>query len=91
VLITTRWTAAWVEIAVEDDGPGFPETLLDELGAPFLSTRDGTDGHMGLGAFIAKTLLERTGAVVRFDNRPLSAGGGARVTARWKNPVFRST
>lgn len=91
VTITTRWTAAWVEIAVEDDGPGFPETLLDELGAPFLSTRDGTDGHMGLGAFIAKTLLERTGAVVRFDNRSLSAGGGARVTARWKNPVFRST
>jgi two-component system sensor histidine kinase RegB len=91
VLITTRWTAAWVEIAVVDDGPGFPETLLDELGAPFLSTRQGTDGHMGLGAFIAKTLLERTGAVVRFGNLPSSAGGGARVTARWKNPVFRST
>lgn len=91
VLITTRWTAAWVEVAVEDDGPGFPDTLLDELGAPFLSTRDGTDGHMGLGVFIAKTLLERTGAVVRFDNRPPSVGGGARVTARWKNPVFRST
>lgn len=91
VVISTRWTAAWVEVTVQDDGPGFPDTLLDELGAPFLSTRGSTDGHMGLGVFIAKTLLERTGAIVRFDNRPPSAGSGARVTARWKNPVFRST
>ncbi len=35
---------------------------------------------MGLGFFIAKTLLERTGARVEFRN---GKGGGAIVAARW--------
>jgi two-component system sensor histidine kinase RegB len=91
VTVTTRWTRDWVEVEVADDGPGFPETLLDELGSPFVSTRAGSRGHMGLGTFIAKTLLERTGAVVRFDNRPANEGTGAQVTVRWRNPVFRDT
>jgi len=42
----------------------------------------GRTGHigMGLGFFIAKTLLERTGAQVTFQNgRPR----GAVVSARW--------
>lgn len=91
VTVTTRWTRDWVEVEVADDGPGFPETLLDELGSPFVSTRAGSHGHMGLGTFIAKTLLERTGAAVQFGNRPPPDGGGARVTVRWRNPVFRDT
>jgi two-component system sensor histidine kinase RegB len=45
---------------------------------------------MGLGVFIAKTLLERTGATVTFGNRPV-AGGGAAVSVRWPNPVFKAT
>jgi two-component system sensor histidine kinase RegB len=44
---------------------------------------------MGLGVFIAKTLLERTGATVTFGNR--QAGGGAAVSVRWPNPVFKAT
>jgi two-component system sensor histidine kinase RegB len=36
---------------------------------------------MGLGFFIAKTLLERTGASVEFRNG--RRAGGAIVTARW--------
>jgi len=91
VTVTTRWTRDWVEVEVVDDGPGFPETLLDDLGSPFVSTRAGSRGHMGLGTFIAKTLLERTGAAVHFGNRLAADGGGARVTVRWRNPVFRDT
>jgi two-component system sensor histidine kinase RegB len=91
VSVTTRWTRDWIEVEIADDGPGFPEMLLDELGSPFVSTRAGSRGHMGLGTFIAKTLLERTGAVVRFTNRPPAEGGGARVVVRWRNPVFRDT
>jgi two-component system sensor histidine kinase RegB len=94
VLIVTRWTAAWSEVEVSDDGPGFSEALLDELGTPFISTRQGVEGHMGLGVFIAKTLLERTGAAVSFGNRPGSedgAQGGALVSVRWPNPVFKAT
>jgi two-component system sensor histidine kinase RegB len=88
--IVTRWTTEWSEVEVSDDGPGFSEALLDELGTPFISTRQGEEGHMGLGVFIAKTLLERTGATVIFGNRR-SAAGGAAVAVRWPNPVFKAT
>jgi two-component system sensor histidine kinase RegB len=90
VRIVTRWTTEWSEVEVSDDGPGFSEALLDELGTPFISTRQGEEGHMGLGVFIAKTLLERTGATVTFGNRN-SGGGGAAVSVRWPNPVFKAT
>jgi two-component system sensor histidine kinase RegB len=56
------------------------------LGEPYLTTRpaaeDSRTGHvgMGLGLFIAKTLLERSGAVVRFANGP---GQGANIQAQW--------
>ncbi len=90
VLIATHWTTEWSEVEVSDDGPGFSESLLDELGTPFISTRQGEEGHMGLGVFIAKTLLERTGATVTFGNRS-SGGGGAAVAVRWPNPVFKAT
>jgi two-component system sensor histidine kinase RegB len=90
VEIRTRWTAAWSEVEVSDDGPGFSEALLDELGTPFISTRQGEEGHMGLGVFIAKTLLERTGATVTFGNRR-GTNGGALVSVRWPNPVFKAT
>jgi two-component system sensor histidine kinase RegB len=90
VRVTTRWTRDWSEVEVVDDGPGFSEALLDELGTPFISTRQGQEGHMGLGVFIAKTLLERTGANVTFGNRS-ATGGGAAVSVRWPNPVFKAT
>jgi len=90
VTIVTRWTNEWSQVEVSDDGPGFSQALLDELGTPFISTRQGEEGHMGLGVFIAKTLLERTGATVTFGNRS-TGGGGAAVSVRWPNPVFKAT
>jgi two-component system sensor histidine kinase RegB len=90
VHIATRWTTEWSEVEVSDDGPGFSEALLDELGTPFISTRQGVEGHMGLGVFIAKTLLERTGATVSFGNRS-ARDSGAAVAVRWPNPVFKAT
>lgn len=90
VHIATRWTSEWSEVEVSDDGPGFSEALLDELGTPFISTRQGVEGHMGLGVFIAKTLLERTGASVSFGNRG-DGRDGAAVVVRWPNPVFKAT
>lgn len=62
-----------ITIRISDDGPGFPVHLLPRIGDPFLGQRRGAtdrpgyDG-MGLGLFIAKTLLERTGARLRFSN-----------------------
>ncbi|AUH65126.1 ActS/PrrB/RegB family redox-sensitive histidine kinase [Paracoccus zhejiangensis] len=74
-----------LSIAVSDDGPGFPPALLARLGDPYptpkrgaSSSRPGYDG-MGLGLFIAKTLLERSGAVLDFANE----APGASVTVTW--------
>lgn len=80
VVVRTRWSAAELVVSVTDDGPGFPIDVLGELGEPYLTSRRGT-GHMGLGVFIAKTLLERTGAQLSFAN---PAGGGAEVAIRWR-------
>lgn len=78
----------WVEIQgekvslrIEDDGPGFDPQILDRLGEPYLSEDGGRAGdHMGLGIFIAKTLLEHTGATLRFYNH----ANGAGVAITWQ-------
>jgi len=86
VLVTVRFDAEQVSMEVRDDGPGFAPEVLAKLGEPYVTTRPGAEGSrtghigMGLGFFIAKTLLERTGAQVSFQNgRPR----GAVVSARW--------
>jgi len=89
VLVTARFDADTVSMEVRDDGPGFAPEILAKLGEPYVTTRPGAEGSrtghigMGLGFFISKTLLERTGAVVTFQNgRPR----GAVVSARWPRP-----
>jgi two-component system, sensor histidine kinase RegB len=57
-----------VAVEIMDDGPGFMPEMLDWLGEPYLSSRR-KQGGLGLGVFIAKTLLARTGATVHFANR----------------------
>ena len=61
-------------------GPGSRCTCLGRLGEPYLSTRAGAADHMGLGIFIAQSLLERSGARLVFDNLP---EGGAHVAISW--------
>ncbi len=85
--VDTRWNAQTVTITVADDGPGFPSHILDRLGEPYLSSRAGDDGHMGLGIFIAATLLGRTGARLNFANRP---EGGAAAIVEWPRSAFGS-
>jgi two-component system sensor histidine kinase RegB len=67
-----------LQIQVADDGPGFAPEVLDYLGEPYLSTRR-TTGGLGLGLFIAQTLLARTGATLHFENRT----EGACATVTW--------
>lgn len=65
-----------LRMAVGDDGPGFSPDILPRLGEPYVSTRargdrrnvEGQYEGMGLGLFIARTLLERTGATLAFAN-----------------------
>lgn len=72
---------ARIVVEIRDDGPGYPAHLLGRLGEPYLSTRKGGSSAgpyegMGLGLFIARTLLERSGGTVTFFNQE---GAVARV------------
>jgi two-component system sensor histidine kinase RegB len=78
VTITVRPSRAGLEVAIDDDGPGFPPEVLDWLGEPYLSTRN-EEGGLGLGIFIAITLLARTGAKLHVENKIK----GARVRLSW--------
>ena len=99
VEVDARWSENEVRIVIADDGGGFPPNVLEELGEPFLTTRpatswseDAPDEHigMGLGFFIAKTLLERSGAQLELANRPEPARG-AVVTVTWPRERFEQT
>jgi two-component system sensor histidine kinase RegB len=94
VEVEARWSDKAVEIVIADDGAGFPPNVLEQLGEPFVTTRpaqgwrqEAPDEHigMGLGFFIAKTLLERSGAMLALANR---SQGGAKVTVTWPRAKF---
>ena len=97
VEILAQWTADEVSITISDDGPGFSPEVLDRIGAPYVTHRrpetrgpdedeDGGFG-LGLGFFIAKTLLERSGATLTLTNQspPLH---GATITVTWNRGDF---
>ena len=79
------WTDSEVQVIVSDDGPGFSADVLAALGEPYVSSRAGDGEHMGLGIFIAQTLLERNGAVLVFRNRE-----GAEVVIRWPRAMLEA-
>jgi len=96
VTVEARWSDEAVKIVIADDGMGFPANVLEELGEPFVTTRRAqSEGQqtaeehagMGLGFFIAKTLLERSGAQLELANRP-PPEGGAMVTVVWPRERF---
>lgn len=76
VWIETDWTDEIISLRIIDDGRGFPPQLLGRIGDPFVRRRKSSAERqqrpeyegMGLGLFIAKTLLERSGAEVTFAN-----------------------
>lgn len=87
VLVTTRWDGDVVSVRISDDGPGFPQAVLQRIGEPYFSFRKQKGDHMGLGIFIAQTLLQRTGATVAFRNR---AEGGGEVAVWWPRAVLEA-
>ncbi|MBN7783477.1 ActS/PrrB/RegB family redox-sensitive histidine kinase [Ponticoccus gilvus] len=99
VWIEAMWTDDLVSIRILDDGRGFPPHLLGRMGDPFMRRRRSDADRkqrpeyegMGLGLFIAKTLLERSGAELGFANgsdpfSPVHNAGerrGAIVEVAW--------
>lgn len=89
VTVNAVWDRFLLRVTITDDGPGFPPELVARLGEPYLTTRarnhEGTPhraGGLGLGIFIAKTLLERTGAQLAFANAAAN-GSCARIVITW--------
>ncbi len=94
--VRAGWSDRLVEIELQDDGPGFPADVLESLGEPYVTTRssggrmgDGESTGMGLGFFIAKTLLERSGATITLSNREIPAHG-AIVRITWPRATFEA-
>ena len=92
--VKADWSAEDVAVTITDDGPGFAPEILDRLGEPYVTSQrrrrmnvDGGAGGLGLGFFIAKTLLERSGATLAFENRP-APERGAVVRVRWGRSDF---
>ena len=95
VRLRARWDDKELAVDVMDDGPGFAAEIFEQIGEPYVTSRPrpvnpttkgshselGKEEGMGLGFFIAKTLIEQTGGTVTARNRNR---GGAIVTARWR-------
>jgi two-component system, sensor histidine kinase RegB len=94
VEVEAGWTADQVRIEIRDDGPGFAAEVLLRAGEPYVTTRrhhgpaaDEGAGGLGLGLFIAKTLIERSGAVLSLTNAaPPESGAVVRIV--WPRPLF---
>jgi two-component system sensor histidine kinase RegB len=103
VVIAARWDAETVTVTIIDDGPGLPPDILDRVGEPYLTRRGKGRGRsrrpdraedqgeektgLGLGVFIAKTLLQRSGARITYRNRP-GLETGAVVEVTWPRSAF---
>ena len=92
VRFTCEWTRDQITFTIEDDGEGFPQNIIEKIGEPFVSGRSGmkenSGGGLGLGLFIAKTLLERNGAQLDFSNKTGKNGSGAKVMIIWTRQSF---
>jgi two-component system, sensor histidine kinase RegB len=104
VEVNAWWNTETIEIVISDDGPGIAPDMLKRIGEPYLSRRPGADeaqggnqgehqgehSGLGLGVFIALTLLERTGAKVSFTNRTFP-DHGAVVQIAWPRNRFEAS
>jgi two-component system sensor histidine kinase RegB len=106
VTVSLSWTKDQITVNITDDGPGFPPSVLGRIGDPYVrrrrqsvdsAKRPGYEG-MGLGLFIAKTLLERSGAQLTFANSRRhgraswteQATGGAIVEVIWPRDTLQT-
>ena len=94
VEVTADWNEEDVAVTISDDGPGFApgdhgpdRRALCALQQAPPHERGGETTGLGLGFFIAKTLLERSGATIEFENRTYP-DRGAVIEVRWPRGDF---
>src|SRR4051812_40218271 len=94
VEVTADWTDDDIAVTITADGPGFAPEIMDRIGEPYVrwsrrrrTNAAGETSGLGLGFFIAKTLLERSGATVDFENRAYP-DRGAVIRVRWSRSDF---
>jgi two-component system, sensor histidine kinase RegB len=96
--VAASWTGENIAVTITDDGPGFAPEIMERIGEPYVTSRrklagadydtgDLEKSGLGLGFFIAKTLLERSGATLDFKNRVFPERG-AVVEIRWERTEF---
>ena len=67
---------SWVEVTVDDDGPGIPEAQREEAFRPFATL---AAGGTGLGLAIARDIARAHGGDIALEDSPL---GGLRARVR---------
>jgi signal transduction histidine kinase len=73
IRLRTRKREDGIELAIEDNGPGFPEAMMQRLFEPYVTSKEkGT----GLGLAIVKRIVEEHGGSIEAANLP---GSGATV------------
>jgi two-component system sensor histidine kinase RegB len=91
VVVGAQWNEDAVDVRISDDGPGFAPEIVTRIGEPYVTGRPGhaeeKQAGLGLGFFIAKTLLERSGARLTFENRGFPEHG-AILHVRWRREDF---
>lgn len=107
VNVDITWSNDTIDVRISDDGRGFPQSVIGRIGDPYVrrrklsedgARRPGYEG-MGLGLFIAKTLLERSGAKLSFSNSRRHghaswsghATGGAIIETTWPRDALQNS
>jgi two-component system sensor histidine kinase RegB len=85
VLVRADADAAGLRIEVRDRGAGMSADVLARVGEPFYTTKPPGQG-MGLGLFLARSVIERLGGELRLDSAP-----GRGTTAIVRVPVTPAT
>jgi len=82
ISITGHRDHRWLTITVDDDGPGIPQGMREEVFKPFLrldDARNQDEGGTGLGLAIARDIARSHGGDILLGDSPL---GGLRATVR---------
>ena len=77
-------------ITIQDDGPGFPDDVIEILGEPYIKSKSrniNNNSGTGLGTFLGKTLLERKGGRLFFFNNDYKKGASVKITWEVKDLI----